>query len=153
MGDPLGSGASHWKIRILLKVKIFVWLVLRRHVSTKDSLLKRGWTGVSSCVLCQDEDETVDHLFLGCRVTRSILQGSLLNLSALCRSTTAASLWNASCLRSGPTRDRELLGIAAIWWAVWLERNRRIFDNRIKAAGCVCGDARGFMAWWALLPK
>ncbi len=142
-----------WKIRIPLKVKIFVWLVLRGKVRTKDNLLKRGWTGDSSCVLCLDEDETVDHLFLGCRFTRSILQGFLLNLSALCRSTTAASLWNASCLRSGSTRDRELLGIAAVWWAVWLERNRRIFDNRKKTAGCLSGDARSFLAWWAQLAQ
>ncbi len=141
-----------WRIRFPLKVKIFAWLVLRGRVSTLDRLRKRGWTGASSCVFCQVEDETVDHLFLGCCVTRSIFLGSFPDLLSHCRSTTVASLWSAFCLRRGPTRDRELLEIAAVWWAVWLERNRRIFDNRIKVVGCVCGDARGFLAWWSLLP-
>ncbi|OAY70654.1 hypothetical protein ACMD2_25377 [Ananas comosus] len=41
-----------WRLRIPLKVKVFCWLVLTKKIPTIDNLLKRGWTGNTSCVLC-----------------------------------------------------------------------------------------------------
>jgi hypothetical protein len=34
-----------WKLKILLKVKVFLWLLYRKVILTKDNLLKRNWQG------------------------------------------------------------------------------------------------------------
>nr|CAD1841608.1 unnamed protein product [Ananas comosus var. bracteatus] len=66
-----------WRLRIPLKVKVFCWLVLRKRLPTIDNLLKRGWTGNTSCVLCGSELETLDHLFTQCALVRFLMAMSL----------------------------------------------------------------------------
>lgn len=44
--------ATIWSLRILKKVKIFIWIVLKEIISTVDNLSKRGWTSNQFCVLC-----------------------------------------------------------------------------------------------------
>jgi hypothetical protein len=38
-----------WKTKIPMKVKIFLWLMIKCSVLTKDNLLRRGWTGDPHC--------------------------------------------------------------------------------------------------------
>ncbi len=60
-------------LRISIKVQIFVWLMLKGRLPTTDFLVKRGWTGCTTCVLCGGENETVDHLFVRCVFSRFVL--------------------------------------------------------------------------------
>ncbi len=41
-----------WSTRAPLKVRVFLWLVLRGRVRTRDNLRKRGWNGDETCILC-----------------------------------------------------------------------------------------------------
>ncbi len=102
-----------WKVNLPLKVKIFVWLVLRWRALTDDILLKRGWNGASNCVLCLGAIETADHLFVGCVFTNTLLATLLPNKAAVRASTGVQSLWEASELKIGTLGRRELLSIAA----------------------------------------
>ena len=34
-----------WKLRMPTKIKIFLWLMIKNSILTKDSLIRRGWTG------------------------------------------------------------------------------------------------------------
>ena len=52
-----------WKIKIPLKIKIFLWFLRRCVLLTKDNLAKRQWTGCKKCVFC-DMFEFVEHLFI-----------------------------------------------------------------------------------------
>ena len=58
-----------WKLKIPLKVKIFIWLLHRGVILTKDNLAKRNWKGSKQCCFCID-DETIAHLFFGCDMAR-----------------------------------------------------------------------------------
>jgi zinc-binding in reverse transcriptase len=60
-----------WKSKIPLKIKIFMWLVRRKRILTKDQLLKRGWQGDLSCIFC-GQLETIDHLLVNCSIARVI---------------------------------------------------------------------------------
>ena len=51
-----------WKIKIPLKVKIFLWYLRRGVVLTKDNLAKRNWHGNQHCCFCH-ENEMIQHLF------------------------------------------------------------------------------------------
>jgi hypothetical protein len=52
------------KLKIPLKIKIFVWFVLKGVILTKDNLLKRNWRGDEKCCFFNNK-ETIHHLFFG----------------------------------------------------------------------------------------
>ena len=51
-----------WKSKLPQKIKIFIWLVVRNKILTKDNLKKRNWNGSQECCFCGG-DESIDHLF------------------------------------------------------------------------------------------
>jgi zinc-binding in reverse transcriptase len=53
---------SVWKLKIPLKIKLFIWLALQGKILTKDVLLRRGWSGFTYCVFCTIL-ESFDHIF------------------------------------------------------------------------------------------
>jgi hypothetical protein len=54
-----------WKMKVPLKIKIFMWFLHRKVILTKDNLLKRSWSGCPKCALCTSH-EKVKHLFIRC---------------------------------------------------------------------------------------
>jgi len=44
------------------KIKMFEWLVLHNQILTWENLRKMGFIGPSRCHLCQDKEETTNHL-------------------------------------------------------------------------------------------
>lgn len=59
-----------WHVKIPLKVKVFLWLMLKNSVLARDNLAKRNWKGKDrNCSFC-DNPETVEHLFRTCVVAR-----------------------------------------------------------------------------------
>lgn len=39
-----------WYINVPLKIRVFVWLLFKNSIVTKENLLKRGWTGSGKCM-------------------------------------------------------------------------------------------------------
>lgn len=116
-----------WKIKTPLKV------TMKHRVPTRDNLSKKGWSREVCCVLCMEEHETVDHLFFAsCCFSRALLECFLPNKQFLhiytCSSTGA--LRNASNVKWALLGRRELPTIVTLWCALWLERNKKNFDNR-----------------------
>ena len=60
-----------WSSKIPLKIKIFLYLLKRNKVLTKENLISKGWTGDTSCVFC-GAFESTDHLFVHCPFTIQI---------------------------------------------------------------------------------
>ena len=58
-----------WFVKTPLKIKIFLWLVFKKSILTKDVLLNRGWKGSEKCMFCS-KVETIDHLFFECTLAR-----------------------------------------------------------------------------------
>ncbi len=138
-----------WRIKAPLKVRCFVWLVLRNRVLTVDNLLKRGWSGSEACELCSEANETGNHLFLTCRFTKELLHGLLVDKVFLRSCETPASLWE-DCARKGGSYGRgELQTLASVWWSIWLERNRRIFDRKKAALHRILADIRSNRSAWS----
>jgi hypothetical protein len=60
-----------WKIRVPLKIRIFMWFLYKKVISTKDNLVKRRWTGCTKCVF-YGLRETIDHLFISYHFSRLV---------------------------------------------------------------------------------
>uniref|UniRef100_A0A453CXF0 Reverse transcriptase zinc-binding domain-containing protein n=1 Tax=Aegilops tauschii subsp. strangulata TaxID=200361 RepID=A0A453CXF0_AEGTS len=66
---PLSRSLHIWKIKVPLRIKIFMWFVRKGVILTKDNLLKRSLIGNSRCCFC-DHNETIKHLFLECPLAK-----------------------------------------------------------------------------------
>jgi hypothetical protein len=53
------------------KIKVFLWLVLKNKILTKDNLRKRNWQDSLDCVFC-GLPESINHLFFQCSVSRFV---------------------------------------------------------------------------------
>jgi hypothetical protein len=60
-----------WKLKMPLKIKIFMWYFLKGVVLTKDNLARRNWNGSLRCCFCM-KNETIQHLFLDCHYARFV---------------------------------------------------------------------------------
>lgn len=61
-----------WNYKIPLKIKVFLWLLLRGRILTKDNMFKGGWRkGSLNCQFC-DKSETIQHLFFECPIAKLI---------------------------------------------------------------------------------
>jgi hypothetical protein len=51
-----------WKLKVPLRIKIFLWCLIRGVVLTKDNLIRRNWSGNKLYVFCT-QSESIQHLF------------------------------------------------------------------------------------------
>lgn len=118
-----------WKLKIPLKIKIFLWFLNRKELLTKDNLAKRRWTGCKKCVYCE-EDETADHLFIKCTFARDIWR--LVHFTFNVYPPTSISNMFGTWLNGidKVTKARIGNGVAAILWAIWNCRNDIIFNKK-----------------------
>lgn len=103
------------------KVCFFVWSLWKGSILTQDNLQRRGFLR---------EVETVQHLFLQCRVARELWRMLMFaelpdNLEAV----IAAQQIKSTAL--GRFLEKRLGHI--FLWAVWIKRNQRIFKGQARS--------------------
>jgi hypothetical protein len=58
-----------WKMKVPLKIKVFMWFLHRKVILTKDNLARRNWNGDESCYFC-DNKKSIQHLLLSVLLQR-----------------------------------------------------------------------------------
>ena len=118
-----------WKVKMPLRVKVFMWVTLRNCILTEDNLRHRGWSGDDKCPFCGRE-ETVNHLFISCSVARllwNILKCAF-NLTDIPDDLDLVMrIWAKTFGKE--ERGLVLMGTSAICWTIWKLRNSVVFDN------------------------
>lgn len=119
-----------WKTKVPTKIKVFLWLMTRKSILTKDNLVRRGWMGNKSCVFC-GQDKTIDHLFFTCSAARLVwtLLKCAFNLSATPDSLNGCF---GNWIKSFSRIDKKLMlvGIVAMFWTLRKCRNDTIFERK-----------------------
>jgi hypothetical protein len=117
-----------WKMKVPLKIKIFMWFLFKRVLLTKDNLAKRNWSGSKCCCFC-NEDETINHLFISCPFAKIVWRIIHLtfNISPPMDITNLFGNWLAGIPKKFKTQIR--VGACAILWTIWNTRNDIIFNN------------------------
>jgi hypothetical protein len=118
------------KMRIPLKIKIFLWFLQRGVVLTKDNLARKNWKGSQKCVSC-NRNENIQHLFLDCPFAKTIWH-IIFFATALNQPRSISHLFG-TWLNNQPKTMKGLIwvGVAALCWAIWRCRNDVIF-NKLK---------------------
>ena len=61
-----------WKLKIPYKICLFLWKLLHNGLPTRMRLIRRQMIVSPKCVMCDQEDETLDRLFLKCPFARAL---------------------------------------------------------------------------------
>jgi hypothetical protein len=137
--DPVQQWGKIWDSPQWPKIKIFKWLVLHNRILTWENLRKRGFIGPSQCHLCQAKEETMNHLLDECNYTTKIWDwaASIFRQSNRTRGNISATInnWNESYRKNEMVNLYWNLMPGMIIWAIWKERNRRIFRNKSLPEG------------------
>lgn len=121
-----------WKLKIPLKTKLFLWILHRKVLLTKDNLARRRWTGWKKCVFCHAE-ESVEHLVISFPFARHICR--LIHFTFSISSPTGITNMFGNWLNGidKKTRTRIRVGVSAFLCAIWNCRN----DNVLNKSGAV----------------
>ena len=125
-----------WKTSVPAKVKVFIWLLVLGKVNVHTTMQKRrpyhylspGW-----CVLCKKENKSIDHLFLHCqfsfrlwcKIVKEFNREWVTPRSCI----DLLGLGNGFFLNKKGKAPWKVATIATLW-AVWLERNNRVFEEK-----------------------
>jgi hypothetical protein len=126
---------SIWRSKAPPRVAFFVWTAAHSKILTLDNLRRRGMVVVNRCWLCEADEESVDHLLLHCRVTRT-LWNAFFTRFGLCwvMPNTVKDLyacwWMGGRSRSAVTWKMVTL---CIMWCIWRERNNRCFEDKSRS--------------------
>jgi len=161
-----------WKSWAPPKCRFFMWLVAHNKCWTADRLARRGLPHPESCPLCDQEDETIDHLLVHCVFAREFWfrlfrQVGLHNLSPQPSELSFHAWWEkvSSSFVDGLMRQgvNSLIILGA--WTIWNHRNGCVFDGanpNLAGALIIAGEerrmwsaagARGLSFLSALLPS
>jgi hypothetical protein len=124
-----------WKSWAQPKCKMFLWLAIRNKCWTADNLEKRGLSHLETCPLCDQGDETIQHLLTSCVVARQfwyhlITPFGLVHLTPRTDEASFADWWRRAS--KGIQKDKRKGFNSAIIlgaWSIWLQRNRTVFDG------------------------
>jgi hypothetical protein len=131
---PLLGAKEIWRASAPPKVKFFFWLALHGRLWTAERRRRHGLQQGAECTLCDQQDETRDHLLSSCVYTREVWHRLLVlvgfqHLSPTTDSTLA-DWWQQSRMRVPGSFRRGFDSLMLlISWEIWKERNRRTFDN------------------------
>ncbi|XP_019264507.1 PREDICTED: uncharacterized protein LOC109242131 [Nicotiana attenuata] len=113
-----------------------LWLMLHGRLPTKDRIASWGMTIDRSCVLCQGQLETRDHLFLHCSYATELWSRiwKWIQEDQVSYSNWQHHLQWIIKKAKGKSNQANIcrLVFTEVSYALWLERNNRIFENRYR---------------------
>ncbi|OVA18949.1 Reverse transcriptase zinc-binding domain [Macleaya cordata] len=102
---------------------------------TLDNLKKRGHHIANGCYLCLEQEESPSHLLLHCTYSHKIWDEIIPQFGWcwVCPSSvlSLAQSWSSKSFSKTGKLIWQFVPVA-IFWTIWIERNRRVFDNKSK---------------------
>ncbi|WMV45997.1 hypothetical protein MTR67_039382 [Solanum verrucosum] len=124
-----------------------IWLQAQNRLLTKDRMLKWKMQVEPVCVMCNQEEETSDHLFYDCIFARMIWRRLLQWINQNSNSNVIVSQQWIIVKTKGKNPEAQALRLiyAEYIYTLWKERNTRIFEkhettmeNIARRIACVC---------------
>eukprot|EP00253_Pinus_taeda_P006554 PITA_06554 len=115
-----------WKLDAAPHTRLLMWNILFNKIPTGTNLKKRSFHGPFRCHLCCSEEESTEHQFLTCNVTKDFWHNISLHNPSL-KAWQGPNIMEAwSLLHTGKSNNMPLL----VCWVIWIARNQVIFQNK-----------------------
>jgi hypothetical protein len=140
-----------WKSRAPAKCRFFLWLALRDRCWTADRLERRGLPRPLACPFCDQAQESIVHLLLGCVLARTVWATCLRwwdREDRLPPQGISLADWLQSW-RGRVVDAREYwTGVALICWCLWRHRNDVVFEGASASPHVVIRNVRSEAELW-----
>nr|ABA97942.1 retrotransposon protein, putative, LINE subclass [Oryza sativa Japonica Group] len=139
-----------WKSWAPPRCCYFLWLVALNRCWTADCLRSHGLSHPACCVLCDQSDETIDHLLVACPESRQLWWIALRAIGhseCLPINEPSFHIWLCDSRKKVIKAHRRGFDTIAtlVAWTIWKERNIRVFNqiNRswVDIARAMAGEA------------
>ena len=145
-----------WKSWGPPKCKMFLWLAMRDKCWTVDRLHKNGLPHPETCSLCDQEDETIQHLLTPCVFARQFWL-SILPLFGLGHlilgsdDSSFANWWDEVCSKVHKDKKKGVNSVIMLGaWCLWLQRNRVVFDKISPSISSVLRNFLDELSCWMM---
>lgn len=133
-----------------------MWLVAHRRYWTADRLARRNMPHPSKCPLCNQEEETIDHLLTSCVFARRfwfllLQRADLAALAPQPRDLVFGDWWSrADSLVDSALKDglNSLIILGA--WMLWRHRNECVFNGASPSLPAVLSLAENEAWLWSM---
>jgi ribonuclease HI/exonuclease III len=144
---------SVWEPLAVPKVNFFFWTLVHNKLLTGDNLEKRNIAGPHRCVLCNNNSETAQHLFMDCSFAKEVWGLILKDLQISLHPQNSVAELFASWSHIYPQRIPSKSFWSKIWtaipkyvcWQIWLARNQQIFKEMRHSPMQVAAKAKSFL--------
>jgi len=145
-----------WRSWAPSKCKFFLWVAAHKRCWTGDRLARKGLQHPAACPLCDQAQETIDHLLVSCVFARQLWFSLLLKF---CLQVLAPNLedenfeeWWANA--SGRVSGQVLNGLNSIIilgaWNLWNHHNRCVFDGASPSISNIISTTLEDLQQWSL---
>jgi hypothetical protein len=145
-----------WKTWSPAKCKVFLWLAIRNRCCTADKLAKRNLPHPEKCALCDQEEETAQHVLVGCAFAIEFWFRvfSPLGLSASVPNPSDqifAEWWRKSCRRTPEEKKKGFNSVVIlVAWIIWKHRNACVFQGAQPSMVNILQEFRDEHHLWGL---
>lgn len=134
-GIPQNVWKLLWKVKLPLKIPIFIWKIMRDCSPVFATLKRRGIPVTNKCLLCEEEEEeTIDHIFLRCHFVRVVWHGSILEIRTTSLMPNTARKWLSNCILNNRSREQNhiyfLQACFTIIWQIWNHKNQVLHQGK-----------------------
>jgi hypothetical protein len=110
-----------WKLKVPNVVKHFLWKALNNLLPTRTNLAKKGVIQDTICPICENKDETVEHILWSCPSSKDVWGGGPRRLQKLDATESNFTNLFEKLIKRCDKEDLELFAVTAR--KIWLRRN------------------------------
>ena len=128
---------SIWNPIVPPKLGFFAWEASWGKVLTLDQLKRKGIPLVNRCCLCEENEETINHLLIHCLRAKMlwVLILAITDFNWVFPRTVRQLLLAWQSASVGKKRKRIWMAAPlCIFWTLWMERKRVVFENEVPSA-------------------
>ncbi|XP_035841256.1 uncharacterized protein LOC110918839 [Helianthus annuus] len=148
----VNNSVYQWCKWIPNKCNIFMWRASLNRIPTKDALLHRNiYVENGLCGLCGEVEESVDHLFSGCRFASGMWDAiaSWCNIPRFYVFSLSDVLLVLNDLPYTAKKKDIMYGIIIIaCWRIWKARNDKIFNGSVSSVTLLVADVKSLAFLW-----
>jgi hypothetical protein len=121
-----------WGIKVLSKVRVFLWRLARCSLPSKDVLLHRNMSDSSACSICGARDSW-RHSLIECNMARCVwvLEKDEITEHICHIEDQDARGWLVAVMQS--LKHEDLIRVTVTLWAIWYARRKLFMRIFIKA--------------------
>ena len=143
-----------WNLAVPPKIGFFAWEATWDKALTLDQLKCRGMTFANRRFLCEEDEETTDHLLIHCKSAQMLwnLFLSIVGTSWVFPRSILHTLlaWQGAAVG----KKRKKIWMAAplcLFWTFWRAMNRLVFENEVTSAQRIKANFVSNLWTWANL--